>query len=497
LTRPAIVITACVAVIAAGVETTSRFRRRAGWRALQAQMDGDWQEGSLQGLLRARIAGARVLASEPENAPVVAQLAFISAWLAHAYGLRATREAEEAVARLSALPDRRPIDVDLPAALLALDRGERRRALELAVAASRQDREDLRPLLVLSRARALAGDPLGASKAAEAAIVREPRAGAPQLAFADARLALGHGPAAEKALREVLGQVPDHGPALLLWERARQARPGPATADDARAVEALAAACRRDGAVSPVLAAGCDLVAASAARAAGDRPRALELVQAAAGRKSDEPEVLARAALLLAQLGRVDQADALATAAARTAAAEMPALAWAHIAISLGRGELALPPPGLTPACNETRLVAARAALTAAGPPALAQLLTSLGPAATAADADLRALATLVKADGAAEAAAGAVVGPVQAYALGLRARLAGDVAGAARWLAGALDGHGDACRAAGEYVAAARRAGQTVTTELDRVRAVNTQCQNLALPPPPERKGGRRKPAR
>ena len=150
-------ITACVAVTAAGVETATGFRRRSGWRALEKQLVDEVKEGSLQGLLRARIAAARVLAAEPRNALVIGQLAFVSAWLADEYGLRSGPEAEEALARLQALADHRPADVDTTAALLALGRGDRARAAALALATSRQDRDDLRPLLVLARARSLAG----------------------------------------------------------------------------------------------------------------------------------------------------------------------------------------------------------------------------------------------------------------------------------------------------------------------------------------------------
>ncbi len=510
-------ITAAVAAISAGVELVTRARQDRGWRALEAQMHQDVAEASLQGLLRARIAGARILAAEPDSAPMMARLAFIGAWLATDYGLRSTRETIEALERLAASPDRQARDLDLARALLALTRGERDLALRLATAAARAatsdaDSEevafDLRPLLVLARARALAGDPLGASKAAEAAIVREPRANAPLLAFAEARLDLGQAAPAEKALRDLLARVPDHSRALLLLRQARQARPVPGP-DDARDLEALLAACRRDGAVSPVIAAGCDLAIASEARASGNRGRAHEHALRAASREVVAPRVLAGTALVLAQLGRIDAAERLAEAAARTAAPGLPPLAWARVAILLGRGELGLPPAGLAPSDLETRLLAARAALTAGGPTALGALLAGLGPAALAADTDLRALALLTtppaagrRPPGAGKAAAlaranppapagspadpaASGTSPVYAYAQGLRARVAGDTSGALRWLLPALDGHGDACRAAGEYVATARLAGHPITSELDAVRALNPRCLNLALPPP------------
>jgi hypothetical protein len=482
LTRAAILITVCVAVAAAAVETISGFGRRSGWRALETQLLDEVKAGSLQGLLRARVAAARVLADQPSNAAVIGQLAFISAWLADEYGLRAGPEAEEALARLQALPDRRPADADSTAALLALGRGDRDRAAAMALATSRQDRSDVRPLLVLARARALAGDPLGASKAAEAAAVRAPKAGAPLVSWAEARLDLGQTAAAQKTLHDLVLRIPEHSRALLLLQEAEEARPNAPATTLSPAVEA---ACARDGAVSPVLAVACDLARASVARAAGDRARALEHLRAIPARKVTEPRQLARAALQLAQVGLIDEADVLATQAARLASDTMPALAWARIAITLGRGELALPPPDLPITCAETRLIAARAAFASAGSGALEKYLQQLPPALVKADADLVALSQ-ANAPGKPAPPTGGTINPVQAYALGVRARLSSDPATAVQWLTHALLGHGDACRAAGEYTAAARLAGVPLTDDLTHLRAVNTRCRNLTLPPPP-----------
>ena len=388
---------------------------------------------------------------------------------------------------------------------------------------------------MLARARALAGDPMGASKAAEAAIVREPHANAPLLAFAEARLDLGHLAPAEKAAARRAGARARPQPArMLLLHRARQAAPGAPAATPAPS-KRWSAACRRDGAVSPVVAAGCDLAFATAARAAGKRGAR---PGARAGRRRPQ-ERASRACSpgprsLLAQLGRIDEADGLAERSPPAPrSAELPALAWARIAITLGRGELALPPPGLrahlprdppgrrprrphrrrphrprqaprrpgprrpppTPTCapvgahrvgdagNDARPAAGdRCHISAGG-----DNRRGAGRSARAA----RCHASNPRAPPEAKARA--------AYAQGLRARLAGDAPTAVRWLSAALDGHGDACRAAGEYLAAARLANHPVTTELDRIRAVNTRCQNLALPPPatPAKKPRPPKPAR
>jgi hypothetical protein len=70
---------------------------------------------------------------------------------------------------------------------------------------------------------------------------------------------------------------------------------------------------------------------------------------------------------------------------------------------------------------------------------------------------------------------------PAQFYVNGVRARLAGDSLNAADNLSRALSGHADACRAAGEYVAALgtlkRHADASAFSTL---RAENQACVNL-----------------
>jgi hypothetical protein len=73
----------------------------------------------------------------------------------------------------------------------------------------------------------------------------------------------------------------------------------------------------------------------------------------------------------------------------------------------------------------------------------------------------------------------------VLAYALGMRARLRGDLDRAAHFLGHALADHGDACRAAGEYLVVMRLLRRPVEKQLEPLQAVNHDCLNLALPPP------------
>jgi hypothetical protein len=150
--------------------------------------------------------------------------------------------------------------------------------------------------------------------------------------------------------------------------------------------------------------------------------------------------------------------------------------------VALGRGEVPPRLPSLHPAHPEVHLVAARAAFASRGQAGLQRLLTELGANALSADAELRAYAAL------ATPSAPAGAGPVAAYVAGLRARLAGDLEGAARHLSKALAGHGDACRAAGEYLVVMRMLRREVGNELEELRSENRGCINLTLPPPRRR---------
>jgi hypothetical protein len=189
-------------------------------------------------------------------------------------------------------------------------------------------------------------------------------------------------------------------------------------------------------------------------------------------------------ALALAQLGAVDRASALVTRARRLMAPGSPTLAWASAAVALGQGRPRALPTGARPADPELRLLMARANLAAGGVGALSSALGELSADAGAGprDADLAELARL-RADGAGAAHA-AADDPVRAYVEGLRARLDGKLDVAAERLRHALSGHGDACRAAGEYRATLRALKQKPEASVfASLRAENAVCPNLPRP--------------
>jgi tetratricopeptide (TPR) repeat protein len=285
-------------------------------------------------------------------------------------------------------------------------------------------------------------------------------------------LDLGDATGARATLAPAPAEVPDDPRAQLLLDEIE-------AATSARAPSAPPICTGERWRPSPINAA-CLLARAAAERRAGRRNEARTDAETAAGAAPDEPRLLARIALVLAQLGAVDRAAALVVRGRRLAAPELPALSWASAAVVLGRGRAGALPAGPRPADPETDLLVARTALAAGGVGALGRALRALGPPALARDADLARFERLTS-RGPRRAPPAGDDDPLQAYLDGLAAQLDGDLARATDRFARALSGHGDACRAAGEYVAAMRaqkrRPDPAVFT---RLRADSSHCADL-----------------
>ncbi len=489
--RTLAVFVAIVAGLGAGTEWAVSRARDSGWGALRDTMRAEIARGALPALLRARMVGVRLAAAAPEDADTSAELAFTSAYLARTYGLRFEAEAHAAAERASAPGDKSPRAAVATAAraLIELGRGNVKAARSYAARAAGLDPASVEPLLALADVRATTGDLRAAAKTLEAAVVLAPERVEVRVAWAEARLDLGDAVVALDVLREVLARAPEHTRARLLLAEATRAASAAWTDSD----PTLGAHCRRDGAISPTVTAACAVAEATAARLAGRHDAARveleEVVRIA-------PEVrwarlLAIAAQISAQLGLVDQAGALAERGAALGSEAAPSVAWARLAIALGRGEAPVPVPGVPPSGPEATLVGARAAFAAGGRRALGQYLEE-HPAFVRSHPDLRLLSRM--AEGAVAVAAGPSDrpgpedGPVAAYVEGLRARLSGDLPAAADLLGRALEGHGDACRALGEYVATLRALKQNPEAPIfERVRRVNARCVNLPEVGPPE----------
>ncbi len=425
--------------------------------------------GGLQGLLRARAMalGGAAIADDEEAAATVA---LASAVLASDYGLDEAGAATMAADAIDAAPGASPRAQALKLAsraLVELAAGQPARAEALARQSIAEGHRQASPLFALGRARFRQGDLRAAGSAFQAALVREPGFVEARAACAEVWLELGERSHAKNDLQEVRRRTPDHGRAgLLLAELGA----------DAAGEPEWAGICAREAVASPVVAAGCDLARAEQAWRAGDRAAAIHFAEAAGQRRPANPRALGRAAQLLASVGAVDLASACLDQATHLASASLPSVQWARIAVELGRGQLANPPEEL-PATSSpwAPVLLARIALASGGVKALAAALQAAGEKPR----ELDVLAALVTPE--ADAPEPGDVRPERAYVAGLRARLEGRPARAADLLARALHGHGDACRAAGEYLAVCRELGRVpAAAELAALADENRRCVNL-----------------
>ena len=453
-------------------------------RELDAELAAALDRGGLGDLGRAQAVGRRLVLGAGGGRAEAAALAFADARLAIDYGATTAPEAEAILGRFG-LPDGR---ADGPSALAASAKalltarnGDREGAVRIAATAAAAQPGSPYPLYALGRARALGGDLEGAARAFDAASVVAPAFLASRVAQAELFLDLGAVGRARVSLAAVLSETPGDPRAQLLMDEVELA------ARDHEAPPQGAAICAGKWR-PPAIETACLLARAERERRAGNRAAARADAEGAAHAVPDEPRLLARAALLLAQLGAVDQSAALLARARRRAAAEMPTFVWATAAVALGRGHAGALPGGPRPADPETTLLVARAALAAGGVGALGVALGALGPTAHAPDADLERLGRLAsRSPRLAARAAGPPAGqaatddPLQAYLDGVAAQLAGDLVRATERFGHALSGHGDACHAAGEYVAALRaQKRRPDPTAFARLRAENARCVNL-----------------
>jgi hypothetical protein len=469
--RGAAWVLAIAAVGTTAVAGLLHARRDAVDHQLDADLGAALERGSVADLGRAQALGRRLALGSGAGRAEAAALAFADARLALDYGASTGAEAAAILARFG-LPDGRSDAAGAMAesaqSLLAARNGDRAAALRIAAASAGAAPGFPQPLYALGRARALASDLVGAVRAFDAAIVIAPSFLASRVARAEVLLDLGNVKAARAGLETVRADSPDDLRAQLsMAETDLGAAPEPPVCADKRWRP-------------PAIDAACDLDRAARARRSGDRAAARAGAEAAARIIPDEPRLLARAALLSAQLGAVDQAATLLARARRLAAAELPPLAWAAAAVAFGRGRAGALPAGPRPADPETSLVVARAALAAGGVGALGAVLDELGPETWSNDADLQRLRRLASRS-ARTAPRAAADDPMQAYLDGLVAQLDGDLAKAAERFGHALSGHGDACRAAGEYVAALRAQKlRPPAAAFTRLRAENARCVNL-----------------
>jgi len=489
-----------VVVLGAGTALLVASRRGAHEERMRSDLARDVAQGGLAGLTRAQARARRLMLADPSDREAVATLAFANVVLAVEYGLDSAGDVPGLLGRGREPPGTTEAVTGLAAAARALwllHAGDREGAARQATAAAKAAPGAPHPMYALGRIRARGGDLPGAAHALEGALSREPGFALAEVTWAEVQLDGGDPQAARTALKKTLGRpgcADDPRALLLLSEAERAAGEGAAPVEKAVCDRLLAATATTDQPAPSrwppaAVRAGCALARAAQARATGHRAEAVAHAEEAGRLAPAEPRLLTRTSLLLAQLGEIDWAAGLLERARRLNPTETPAVRWAAAALDLGRGHALPLPRGMRPADPEIRLTIARGALSAAGLGGLRTALAGLGPGPIRHDADLAMLAALVTPDRGAAPGSGAralsdVVpadDPFRAYLEGVRANLAGDITEGARRLAHALSGHGDACRAAGEYIDALKVLKRPDDPRaFTALRAENSTCVNL-----------------
>ena len=452
------------------------------------ELDRALAAGSLDLLMQARDVARVALETSVPDADALARLGLVNALLVDDYGLEARKDAEAALQRVESGIDptkERTSIVATARALLAHAAGEREAGkvfVDAAMAAVAPETPAL-ALLASARLRKQAGDAEGSSRALDKAITEAPDSALVVVDWAVSRLDGGDPVAARRALVTLVARNQEHSLALLVLAEAERALGEPAWS------KTLEGACRNDAKISQRVRALCAVEAAVLTRVEGDRAGAARKARAVA-QTTDDAQVLAQAALVLALLGDIDGAADVLDHAAKTADPSGVALEWADLAIRLGRGEHVAPALVFDhPAGLERDLVALRAAYDRSGAPGVAELVKELPPGIQDIDWDVRAFATLArdgmppKADVAALERRADKGAPGVSYVLGLLAMRDKDFKTAARRLEKALSWHGDACQAAGLYLDAVNSVGRGVTVNKAALRAVHVRNAKCPVP--------------
>jgi hypothetical protein len=399
--------------------------------------------------------------------------------------VEAKKDAEDALRRAGASPESNKERAALIAAarsLLAHAAGERASAKQHADAAMSATAPDLSAfaLLASARVRSLAGDAEGTARDLDRATGIAPELAPVVVDWATSRLDVGDPVAARRALVTLLEHYQDNSRALLLLAEAERALGEP------NWTKTLEKACRGDAKISRSIRAACAVASALQARIEGDRTGALRKAKAVA-QTSEDPQVLGQASLLLALLGESDTAEEALDRGRKAADPANVPLAWADMAIRLGRGETVATSRLLEhPAGPERDLVALRAAYARSGATGLAAVLKVLPPGIQDIDWDVRAYAALgqeggpLKPELATLEKRGEKGSPVASFVLGVLATQDKDFKLAMRRLDKALAWHGDVCQAAVLYLDAVKRVGhgaQPNKSGLRNVRSHNAKC--------------------
>ncbi len=462
------------------------FQGRSARLSPGQELDRALSSGSLDALMQARDRARVGLAGPGADADGLVKLALVNALLCTDYGMDASKEAEEALLKVVPGAEPRPkraAQMEAIRALLALSTGDRPAAAQRAEAALAAAPSDPPALALLAAARVdlLAGQTDQAAARLDRALAVAPNLAVVVHDWAAVRLESGDPAGARRVLLNLLAKSAPSGRASVLLADAERAL------GEAHWAKNLEPSCHDDVKLSRTMRAACALESAFDARLEGERNAAIRRARSAV-QASDDPVILAGAALVLAGLGDVDAAaDALA--GARKYADEKAApLAWADLAIRLGRNQadaVALSASVGKPSVPERHMVALRAAYASGGTEALAAAIMNMPPALADLDPDLRVFGalgqgTLSRGERVALEKRAERGNPVAAFVLGTLLHREGDFKVAARRLERALSGHGDACQAGVLYVSSLQSQPRPSAGRPNLLRALhgrNAQC--------------------
>lgn len=463
-----------------GVRSYIRARSLPSWQTLGLVAEQAIMTGGLHGLVRGRIAAIGVQAVLIHDSDAAATVAFSNGLLASDYGFESTEAALVAADKVWKSPRSsiRAQSLQLTArALVNIARGDFNQAEKQSLEAVVRDHEQPAPVFALGRARYRQGNLEGARRAFQAALVREPDFIEARVALAEVLLDGGKPALAFETLMHSPQKILEHSRAQLVIAQIQ------AVHTSVEAQTDWLKTCRSDHLNSPHIAALCDLVQAEVAWGAHDFPAVVRHAANVERHRPVDPRVLSRASQLLASLGLVDQANRFLQQATRMASSLFPGIRWGYTAVELGRGRLVEMPTEL--ALSSSLIgssMMTRIALASAGMEALEAAMASLQK-----DQDLRvpivdSFALFLRTKKDAKLFADVRPNdPTGAYVKGLQARLAGDLPVAFQWLARALAEHGDACRAAGEFLAVCHALARTPARDaFEFIKTKNKSCINL-----------------
>lgn len=483
-----LIVLLIVAVTVAGGWWSYRtyFQGRLSRLSPVQELDRALNSGALDALMQARDRARVGLAGPGASADGLVKLALVNALLFTDYGVDASKEAEEALSKIPSTTEPRPqrtSQMQAVRALLALAAGDRATAgrhADAALAASPSEPQAL-ALLAAARTRMLAGQTDQAAAQLDRALALAPELAPVILDWAAARMESGDPAAARRVLVNLLAKAKRNGRATVLLADAQRAL------GEATWAKEIEPACRDDAKLSRSMRAACAIESAFDARLDGERNTAVRRARAAA-QASEDPLLLAGAALALAGMGEIDAAADALNQARKYADDKAAPLAWADLAIRLGRNQTGPSPLDSAigkPAVPERHMIALRAALARGGVEALSAAIMNVPPALVDFDADLRAFSalgqgTLSRSDRTALEKRADKGNPVAAFVLGTLLNKEANFKSAAHRLERALSGHGDACQAGLLYVSALQAQPRQPSGRTGLLRALqgrNSQC--------------------